>query len=170
MQREEGPIQAAKISNQLWGREERKRWSWRYTLCFFKRASSLLRERERTFPLTQLSPWSPSQGCPPPPLFHGECASLSQLLSCSIYHSLSAASPQRIHLIPRASSRCAEQRTGAAGRQQWKGLLSSCFAHRPGTLPRTAVFMIYWAYCSIVSLQLHSNNCLQIFTGRAAWH
>lgn len=108
-------------------------------------------QKDSVLPLAQLRPLISLPGLPhprappalPPPLFQGECGSLSQLLSCSIYHSLSAASLQRIHLIPRPTSRCAERLTEAAGRQQWRGLLSSCFPHRPGTLARTAVFMIY---------------------------
>lgn len=78
----------------------------------------------------------------------GKCGSLSQLLSCSIHHSSSAASPQHIHLIPRPTSCCAAQRTEAAGRQQRRGLLSSCLPRSPGTLARDSCFydLLYIIY------------------------
>lgn len=62
-------------------------------------------------------------------------------------------------------SGCGSSRQAAA-----RGLLSSCFPRRPRALPGTAVCLIYGAYCSILSLPLHSSNCLQIFMGRATWH
>lgn len=120
------------------------------TLCPFKRrAPSSL--PEMPFPLPSSAPDLPPKGFPtpgrlqrsPPPLFHGECGSLSQLLSCSIHPSSSAASPQRIRPTPRATSRCAERLTGAAGRQRRRRLPSSCFPHGPGTPAWAAGFMIY---------------------------
>lgn len=63
-----------------------------------------------------------------------------------------------------------KQPAGSRGGDCWAAAFLAVLGHWLGT----AVFMIYYilfmADCNIVSLWLHSNNCLQIFMGRATWH
>lgn len=86
------------------GREDTD--SLEYILCLFKRASSSLKESQCTFPLAQLSPWSPSQGTP---LLLSSTGNVEGCPSCWAAP-CSTPCQLRTDLTARAGSRCAEPR------------------------------------------------------------